>query len=272
MKKLSLALLAASVLSLTAASAAISQDRLADKIDLNQRPFWTEIPPPNSVLDSPDVPRTEDGLPDVFAEWLDHYQPLIPRGQATRDLRAEDGDLVLPEDFVSPEAYQAFLDRSAAENPQIICIPPMAGRIVGQPYKLEILRSGDGARLDKIVFLHEVESVIRKAYLDYPDLEPNLDLRPYWGTSKAKWEDRSGDGQMDTLAVHTEGIVGGWIEQIGLTYETGATVDEVYWLNEDGSILHLDYTLTDPKTYAHPIKHHIWWERADNDADATFNE
>lgn len=266
---LRLAALAAAATAL--AGGAMAQERLADQVDLDQRPFWVQVPPSKEVLESPDMPRTADGLPDIFSEWVDHYQPLHPRGQPDRILRPEDGDLILPEDFASEEQYQAFLDRDTGTNPQITCIPPGVARVVGQPYKLEIVRSGPGAFLDKIVFLHEVEHIIRKAYFGKP-IEPDVDLRPYWGTSTAEWVDASGDGKIDMLVVETEGFRGSWLEQIGFTYADGSTLREEYWLNEDGSILHLREILTDPKTYSHPIEHHIWWERANTAEKARFDE
>src|SRR5690606_22338774 len=104
------------------------------------------------------------------------------------------------------------------ENPSNKCIPHGGARIMSTPYKLEIVRSGEGARFEKVIFLNEQFNIIRRAYMD-AEIEENTDVRGIWGTSHGEWVDRSGDGQMDTLVVETTGLNGSWVEQTGLVYE-----------------------------------------------------
>jgi len=260
------ALLGASVATLVF-SAAIGGVQAQDDEPL--QPFWTQVPPPNEVLDSPDVPRTADGLPNIFSEWAPNWRTIAPNGREPRELH--EGDRILPEDFASEEKYLEWVNRDLQENPSNTCVPHGGGRIMSTPYKLEIVRSGEGARFEKVVFLNEQFNIIRRAYMDQAP-EPDVDVRGIWGTSTGAWEDRSGDGQMDTLVVKTTGLKGSWVEQTGLVYADGAEVQEEYWLSEDGNILHMLYTLTDPVTYAHPIQHHIWWSKPTTDAQATHDE
>ena len=239
-------------------------------------PFWVEIPPDPAVLESADVPRTEEGLPDIFSEWTANWRTIAPNGQDVRFLSAEEGHRIVPSDFASEEEYLAWVNRDESTHPANRCIPHGGPRIMSTPYKLEIVRSGDSARLDKIILLNEQWHIIRRVYMDDNAEErvlPNEDVRGIWGTSYGDWVDRSGDGQVDTLRVETVGINGpSWLEQTGLVYSDEATFTEEYWLSEDGNILHMLYTLNDPVTYSNPIEHHIWWDRATTDAEATHDE
>src|SRR5690606_6898113 len=54
------------------ASPALAQERL--------EPFWTEIPPTAEQLESPDIPRTADGLPNIFTEWAPNWRTIAPNG------------------------------------------------------------------------------------------------------------------------------------------------------------------------------------------------
>lgn len=234
------------------------------------QPFWVQIPPSKETLESAKIPRTADGLPNIFAEWVANWRTIAPDGREPRELRPT--DRIKPEDFASKEKYMEFVNRDMRSSPQNSCDPSGAPRIVSSPYKLEIVRSEEGARLEKVIFLNEQYNIIRRAYTGDFKIQPNLEVRGKWGASNGEWQDRSGDGKPDTFFVKTTGLNGNWLEQPGLVYEDGTEFTEEYWLSEDGNILHMLETIIDPKTYSKPIKHHVWWNRAKTDAEATHDE
>ncbi|MBP1884359.1 hypothetical protein [Sinorhizobium mexicanum] len=234
------------------------------------QPFWVQIPPSKETLESTKIPRTADGLPNIFAEWVANWRTIAPDGREPRELRPT--DRIKPEDFASKEKYMEFVNRDMSTNPANRCIPSGGARIVSSPYKLEIVRTEEGARHQKVVFLNEQYSIIRRAYVGDFKIQPNQEVRGQWGASNGEWQDRSGDGKPDTFFVKTTGLNGSWLEQPGLTYDDGTEFTEEYWLSEDGNTLHMLETITDPKTYSKPIKHHIWWSRAKTDAEAVHDE
>lgn len=223
----------------------------------NPTDVWTALvwPPTNEMLESTDVPRTTDGLPDIFREWDFEWARIGPQqADGERHLSAEEGHRILREDFASERRFKEWETRSLVDIPTNNCVPHHSPRMAVRASNLEIVRSGDNALIDKVIFLHEQFNVIRKAYISLHP-EPDLAARPTWGTANGEWIDRSGDGEVDTLVVVTRGMVGSWVDQTGVTYETGTVLTEEYWLNEDGTKMYQHIIIEDPKTYAHPIHH-----------------
>ena len=228
--------------------------------------------PKPSYLDSPNMPRTADGLPNIFGEWEFHWARLGPQqADDERHLSAEEGDRILPEDFANDKMFEEWKTRKLADIPTNNCVPHHAPRIALRTSRMEVVRSAPGSMIDKVIFLHQQFNIIRKAYISYHP-EPDLASRPNWGTSIGEWIDRSGDGQVDTFVMTTRGMEGSWIDQTGVTYETGATLTEEYWLNADGSEMIQHWILEDPKTYSHPIHHVQWFTRYTDIKDAVYDE
>jgi len=227
--------------------------------------------PATTILDNPDIARTEDGFPDIFGEWDFEWSRIGPQqADEDRHIPAEDNYRLMPEDFVSEAKYQEWQDRSLADIPTNNCVPHHAPRIALRTSNLEIVRTGPSATIDKVIFLHEQFNVIRKAYVSYHP-EPDMAARPTWGTTTGEWIDRSGDGKPDTFVAVTRGMQGNWVDQTGVVYETGAVLTEEWWLNPDGVMVQ-HWILEDPKTYAHPMHHVQYFKRYDKEADAVFDE
>ena len=264
-----LSVISAVIVALSVFTSAMAQPPGPPRQRLQQ--FWAEIPPSKKTLESPNVPRTHDGLPDIFGQWRSNWRTLAPNNLHDRKLTEK--DQIQQKDFATEADYLDWVNRDLNTSPSVMCIPNGAARFFSNPYLVEFFRTGEHSRYDQILAVDEIYHGMRHFFMDpNVEIEPNKWTRGNWGVSKGQWQDRSGDGKVDMLVVETVGLTANWIDQTGLTHDDGATLTEEFWLNDDGSILHMLWTLTDPKTYAHPIKQHFWWNRPSQDDSPIFEE
>ena len=140
--------------------------------------------------------------------------------------------------------FQASLDSAAAgkpiNDPHANCIPLGMPRMMNGVYLMEILVADE-----KVVVIGEEQSQVRRIWTDGRGFGDEIDPT-YNGTSVGHWEGR-------TLVVETKGLH--WdipINQKGLMHSPDLTVNERFWLEDHGNVLHDQITLTDPETFAKP--------------------
>jgi hypothetical protein len=118
--------------------------------------------------------------------------------------------------------------------------------IMEQPYPMQLVEDGG----DILIKMEEYDTVRRIAMTGAPrrDTAPTL-----LGVSRGRW-----DG--DALVVTTTDIGYRWLNGAGIPLGTGATIEERFAQNADGSRLEYTMTVTDPATFARPVTLRKVWE------------
>ncbi len=156
--------------------------------------------------------------------WNRSY-PLTPAAQAAQD------------------SYDPIID-----DPTLNCAPKGMPYIMEQPYPMQFVDEGD-----VIVMRIEEYDLVRRIYLSPEDVDasapPSL-----LGRSVGRW-----DG--DTLVVETTAISYGFFNNAGIRQSPAVETEERFTLNEDGSTLDYQLTVTDPATFTEPAvqgKSWVW--------------
>ena len=154
--------------------------------------------------------------------WNSSY-PLTAAAQAARD------------------SYDAI-----ADDPTRNCAPKGMPYIMEQPYPMEFVDEGDVI----VMRLEEYDSV-RPIYMSPEDVDasqpPSL-----LGRSIGRW-----DG--NTLVVETTGIDYGFFNNAGIRQSPVVETEERFTLNDDGSVLDYQLTVTDPATFTEPVVQDKTW-------------
>lgn len=187
---------------------------------------WTAVPKP------PNPPRKPPAPVDLGGTWKP--APGIDFRKYTMDLTPK------AEDWFS--GYLMHYDQ-----PNVRCVSPgIVAMVAWGGYPMEIL-SGD----DRITFIYEVESEVRRVFLD--GQEPP----EYYPTSPMGWSTGYWDGS--DLIVETRLIEGNVRDFRGEPVSDGAGMHERYSLSEDGQTLSAVITLLDPENYnVPPIRRRQW--------------
>lgn len=145
-----------------------------------------------------------------------------------------------------PWAKKFFLDRSAAEaagqplfDPNANCLPSGVPRVLPTPYPYDIVQTPDA-----IYVGIEVMHSFRIIHMDGKPMP--ADFKPsYLGYSVGHWEG-------ETLVIKTTGLNGfTQVDEEGRPKSSSMTVTE-RWTKKAPDLLENEFTLDDPKTYAHP--------------------
>ncbi|WP_428096607.1 DUF6152 family protein [Candidatus Rariloculus sp.] len=145
-------------------------------------------------------------------------------------------------------AAQAARDRydPVADDPTQNCAPKGMPYIMEQPYPMQFIDEGEA-----IVMRLEEYDTVRRFYMSAEDVDdsapPNL-----IGRSVGRWEG-------DTLVVDTTAIDYGFFNNAGIRQSPAVQTEERFTLNEDGSVLNYQLTVTDPATFAEPVVQDKTW-------------
>jgi len=149
---------------------------------------------------------------------------------------------------LTPKA-QAWLDdyRMDLDQPNLRCVSPgLVAMIAWAAYPSEWLVDGD-----RITIIYEVESSVRRIYLDGrapPEFYPHSPM----GSSNAHWEG-------STLVIETRLLSSNVRDFRGEPISENARFVERYDLSEDGTTLSAVMTLHDPENYVKPpIRRRMW--------------
>lgn len=146
----------------------------------------------------------------------------------------------------SARAARAVWDE--ADNPYLSCDPMGMPRVMGQPYPIEFVDSGD-----TVVLRIELYDLERRIHMN--PTGPSEDApRSILGRSVGRW-----DG--DTLVVETTRVSWPYFDQSGVPLGDGAVIKERFTPSPDGSRLDYVLTVTDPETFTDPVtltKYWVW--------------
>ena len=134
-----------------------------------------------------------------------------------------------------------------ADEPTANCAPKGMPFIMEQPYPMEIAEEAG----DVLIKMEEYDTVRRVAMTNAGangPREPTL-----LGTSRGRW-----DGQ--TLVVTTTDIGYPWFNGAGIPLGSGATIEERFAQNADGSRIEYTMTVTDAATFTRPVTLRKSWE------------
>jgi hypothetical protein len=118
--------------------------------------------------------------------------------------------------------------------------------IMEQPYPIELVRAGD----DILLRIEEYDIVRR---IRMSPAAPT-------GTGSTPLGDSFGQWQGQTLVVTTTNIGYRWFNGTGIPLGPGATIEERFALNGDGSRLEYTMTVADLATFTQPVTLRKSWE------------
>ena len=126
------------------------------------------------------------------------------------------------------------------------CIPPGVPRLMRYVYPTQFVRTQKG-----YITVHEFESQYRIIYMDGRRHPPLDELTPTFnGHSIAHWEGKT--LVIDTVGLRTE-VAGFNVEpDLGVRVSPEMHVIERYTLNPENTVMTMDITMIDPKTFTRP--------------------
>ena len=119
------------------------------------------------------------------------------------------------------------------------CTPKGMPEIMAQPNPIEFIQQGDEIRLH----LEEYDTVRIISMSPGPVVDAAAPA--LLGHSTGEWQD-------DTLVVTTTGIDYPWFRQTGIPQSAAIEVVERFTVNDEGSVLELELTATDPANFVGP--------------------
>lgn len=133
-----------------------------------------------------------------------------------------------------------------ADEPTANCAPKGMPFIMEQPYPIELVEAGD----EILLKMEEYDTVRRIAMTGRAVAAAGPTSL---GTSRGRWDDAA-------LVVATTDIGYRWFNGTGIPLGRGATTEERFALNADGSRLEYTMTVTDPATFTAPVTLRKAWE------------
>jgi hypothetical protein len=146
-----------------------------------------------------------------------------------------------PSALAARAAYNPLTD-----DPTMNCVPKGMPYIMEQPYPIELVRDGD----DILLRIEEYDIVRR---IRMSPAAPT-------GTGSTPLGDSFGQWQGQTLVVTTTNIGYRWFNGTGIPLGPGATIEERFALNGDGSRLEYTMTVADVATFTQPVTLRKSWE------------
>jgi hypothetical protein len=132
------------------------------------------------------------------------------------------------------------------DDPTANCAPKGMPYVIEQPYPMELVKDGD----DILMRMEEYDTVRR---IKMSSAAPSNSTATPLGDSYGRW-----DGA--TLVVTTTNIGYRWFNGTGIPLGAGATIEERFALNGDGSRLEYTMLVTDPATFTAPVTLRKAWE------------
>lgn len=132
------------------------------------------------------------------------------------------------------------------DDPTMNCAPKGMPYVMEQPYPIEIVKDGD----DILVRMEEYDTVRR---IEMSGAATSSGGATLLGDSRGRW-----DGA--TLVVTTTNVGYRWFNGTGIPLGPGASFEERFALNGDGSRLEYTMTVTDPATFTAPVTLRKAWE------------
>ena len=132
------------------------------------------------------------------------------------------------------------------DDPTQNCAPKGMPYIIEQPYPMELVRDGD----DILMRMEEYDAVRR---IKMSNTAPSNSAPTPLGDSRGRWNG-------ETLVVTTTNIGYRWFNGTGIPLGAGATTEERFSLNGDGSRLEYTMLITDPATFTAPVTLRKAWE------------
>jgi hypothetical protein len=146
-----------------------------------------------------------------------------------------------PSAMAARAAYDPLTD-----DPTVNCAPKGMPYVMEQPYPIEFVREGD----DLLLRMEEYDTVRRIVMSGAAATGATPTLL---GDSRGRW-----DGE--TLVVTTTNVGYRWFNGTGIPLGPGASLEERFTLNGDGSRLEYTMTVTDPATFTAPVTLRKAWE------------
>jgi hypothetical protein len=146
-----------------------------------------------------------------------------------------------PSAMAARAAYNPLTD-----DPTMNCAPKGMPYIMEQPYPIELVKDGD----DILLRMEEYDTVRRIKMSGAA--ASNAGATPL-GESRGRW-----DGE--TLVVTTTNIGYRWLNGTGIPLGAGASFEERFTLNGDGSRLEYTMIVTDAATFTAPVTLRKAWE------------
>lgn len=181
----------------------------------------------------------EDGTPNLAGNWSEPPAdgPPIPYGVGPA-----------PEYVLTQKGIDESDDYTPDQNPRFHCQPTN----IILDYRFDQMVNKIEQSESEIVITYGFMDVVRTIHLggSFPDtIEPSVT-----GYSIGEW-------QGDTLVVHTKGFAPGFLEAIGglstrsVRHSDQMEITERFYLDEAGTELTHEYTITDPVYLAEPYSH-----------------
>jgi hypothetical protein len=185
--------------------------------------------------------RGLSGLARLSGKWLTHI-----KGQVVTDT-----PLNLNE--AGKEARLAF---DPTNTSAMRCIPPNLPALLFLPYTYEITVKGNDVTL-----FQEYQKIKRSVQID--SIVPD-DKMPDYGSRTARFIDDTLIIESTGFTLNAAGLASGW-EPNGNGYDIPSSLQkkfsESYSVNDDGSQLILNYTISDPEYLNEPYSSQIVWDR-----------
>jgi hypothetical protein len=162
-------------------------------------------------------------------------------------------DSPMPLNQAGKEARENF---NAAMNSSSECVPSNLPSLLMIPYVYEIKREGNN-----IDIFHEYAQLRRPVTLG--SSVPNV-TDPNYGRRIGRYENDTLIIESDGFPALSAGLASGW-EPNGngadIPSSTQKELIERYTINEDGSVLTVEYTVTDPAYLTEPFTANVVWHR-----------
>jgi hypothetical protein len=162
-------------------------------------------------------------------------------------------DSPMPLNQAGKEARENF---NAADNSSSKCVPSNLPSLLMIPYVYEIKRDGNNVDI-----FHEYAKLHRPLTLG--SSVPNV-TDPTFGRRIGRYENDTLIIESDGFPAMSAGLASGW-EPNGngadIPSSTQKEITERYTVNEDGSVLTVEYTVTDPAYLTEPYTANVVWHR-----------
>ena len=202
----------------------------------------------DSIRRAPDYHVTDarEGLERLSGKWMTYIT-----GQRVTDSP-------MPLNAAARQAREQF---DARLNPSSRCIPMNLPSLLMLPYVYQITLDGDTVNI-----LHEYSQIRRPVVLD--NETPNV-TDPMFGVRTGRYEDGVLIIETGEFPAMSAGLASGWDPNgngVDIPSSEQKRLVERYTVNEDGSQLVLEYTVTDPAYLSEPFSDRIVWHRMPPDS------